>query len=436
MKDTLLKTFIHGSLFSFAAMFIGGVINYLTRRYLALNLSEYNFGLFYGMFSFISIAGSFAEFGLTQSGTVLFAEAATTQQQKEFPKIFSALIFLRMIFCSIIFSGLLIFHAEIRKGFGDVAFLPYLLICLLVLIQIPEGTCTSFWNGKKLFSVSYGLFTCKTILIFLCVSLMTPLFSLTGTCAAFIAAPLVTALSSLSILCIHFRIRPDFHIDKSLWKRVISLSGFVAISIMLLNVIYHVGTVLLTIIKGAESTSYYNIGVSFMQIIQVSMVFPTIFLPIAVQMNREKKYASLKRILYIAVFMTILLLPVTALFFHLASPTLIALLFSEKYGKAAPTVTILCSGLLFYTLSNFLSQIIISMNEVKVMMVNTLITTITNILLNVILILRFDFIGAALASACSYALLSLLHASLLYKRIQTLFNQSTIPVKTCTGKEC
>ena len=57
MKDTLLKTFIHGSLFSFAAMFIGGVINYLTRRYLALNLSEYNFGLFYGMFSFISIAG-------------------------------------------------------------------------------------------------------------------------------------------------------------------------------------------------------------------------------------------------------------------------------------------------------------------------------------------------------------------------------------------
>jgi len=164
MKNSHLKTFIHGSLFSFAAMFIGGIMNYLTRRYLALNLSEYNFGLFYGMFSFVSIAGSFAEFGLTQSGTVLFAEAATAQQkEKDYSNIFSALIFLRSMFCSVIFAGLLIFNSEIRRGFGNVSFLPYLLISLLVLIQIFEGTGTSFWNGTKLFSASYSLFILKTI---------------------------------------------------------------------------------------------------------------------------------------------------------------------------------------------------------------------------------------------------------------------------------
>ena len=387
MMNTHLKTFLHGSLFSFIAMFIGGVVNYLTRRYLALHLSEYNFGLFYGMFSFVCIAGSFAEFGLTQSGTVLFAEAAAAQKKNEFPKIFSALIVLRAIFCTLIFAGLLLFHAEIRKGFGGVAFPTYLLICLLVLIQIPEGTCTSFWNGMKLFSVSYGLFICKTILIFLCVSLLTPLLALPGTCTAFLAGPLTAALISLGILCIHYKIRLNLHIDRSLWKRVLSLSGFVAISIMLLNVIYHIGAVLLTFIKGAESTSYYNIGLSFMQIIQVTMVFPTIFLPI------------------------------TALFFHLTSPALINFLFSEKYGRAAPTVTVLCSGLLFYTLSNFLSQILISMNQVKAMALNTLVVTGINILLNLALIHFYDFTGAAFASAISYILLALLNALLLYSTI-------------------
>lgn len=417
MMNTHLKTFLHGSLFSFIAMFIGGVVNYLTRRYLALHLSEYNFGLFYGMFSFVCIAGSFAEFGLTQSGTVLFAEAAAAQKKNEFPKIFSALIVLRAIFCTLIFAGLLLFHAEIRKGFGGVAFPTYLLICLLVLIQIPEGTCTSFWNGMKLFSVSYGLFICKTILIFLCVSLLTPLLALPGTCTAFLAGPLTAALISLGILCIHYKIRLNLHIDRSLWKRVLSLSGFVAISIMLLNVIYHIGAVLLTFIKGAESTSYYNIGLSFMQIIQVTMVFPTIFLPIAVQMNREKKYTSLKKVLYISVFLTLLVLPITALFFHLTSPALINFLFSEKYGRAAPTVTVLCSGLLFYTLSNFLSQILISMNQVKAMALNTLIVTGINILLNLALIHFYDFTGAAFASAISYILLALLNVLLLYSTI-------------------
>ncbi len=413
MKNPHLKTFLHGSLFSFIAMFIGGVVNYLTRRYLALHLSEYNFGLFYGMFSFVCIAGSFAEFGLTQSGTVLFAEAAAAQK-KEFSKIFSALIVLRAMFCTLIFAGLLLFHAEIRKGFGGVAFPTYLLICLLVLIQIPEGTCTSFWNGMKLFSVSYGLFICKTILIFLCVSLLTPLLALPGTCTAFLAGPLTAALISLGILCIHYKIRLNLHIDRSLWKRVLSLSGFVAISIMLLNVIYHIGAVLLTFIKGAESTSYYNIGLSFMQIIQVTMVFPTIFLPIAVQMNRERKYASLKKVLYISVLLTLLILPVTALFFHLTSPALIALLFSEKYGRAAPTVTILCSGLLFYTLSNFLSQLLITMNAVKPMALNTVAVTGINFLLNFFLIFLFDYTGAAYASAISYFLLALFHAIILY----------------------
>ncbi len=417
MMSGHLKTFVRGSLFSFSAMFIGGVVNYLTRRYLALHLSEYNFGLFYGMFSFVSIAGSFAEFGLTQSGTVLFAEAETEGKTGECSKILTGLLVLRALFCSVIFAGLLLFQEGIRKGFGSVGFLPYLLLCFLILIQIPDGTGISFWNGKKLFSVSNGLFICKTVLIFLGVSLLTPYFSLSGTCAAFAAVSLGTALLSLTMLCVHFRIRPAFPLDRTLWKRMLSLSGYVALSIMFLNVVYHIGGVLLTFLKGAESTSYYNIGLSFMQIIQVTMVFPTIFLPIAVQMTRERKFDSLKKVLYLSVVVTLLLLPATAVFFHLTSPALIALLFAEKYAPAAPTVTILCSGLLFYTLSHFLSQILISMNAVKAMALNTLMVTGLNLLLNLLFIHFFDYTGAAWASAVSYFCLALLNALLLHRTI-------------------
>ena len=51
------------------------------------------------------------------------------------------------------------------------------------------------------------------------------------------------------------------------------------------------------------------------------------------------------------------------------------------------------------------------------MMLNTLFTVIINLPLNIILISELDYIGAALASALSYVLLSTLHTVLLYRTI-------------------
>ena len=62
------------------------------------------------------------------------------------------------------------------------------------------------------------------------------------------------------------------------------------------------------------------------------------------------------------------------------------------------------------------------------MAINTLAATGLNIVLNVLLIYRYDYTGAAFASAASYLLLALLNALLLYRTISfSLKEQSFKP---------
>ena len=171
--------------------------------------------------------------------------------------------------------------------------------------------------------------------------------------------------------------------------------------------IYYMDTVMLTAIKGVTSSALYNVALPIMQIVQAAMVFPLIILPVAVQMSREKRYLQLKQISLWAIGVAAVAFPVTFLFFHLLSPWLIRILFSAQYLAAAPAVSILCSGLIFYTLGSFLMQIVLTMGGAGRMALITLFTSICNVILNWCLISLYDYIGAACATAGSYLIFSL-----------------------------
>ena len=69
-----LKIFIFGSAVTITGNVVVGLVNYLVRRTLALNLSSSDYGSFYGTFALISILLAVFDFGLTDAGSVLVAE--------------------------------------------------------------------------------------------------------------------------------------------------------------------------------------------------------------------------------------------------------------------------------------------------------------------------------------------------------------------------
>ena len=83
------KTFLRGSAVSLLGTGIFGIVNYLIRRTLCLDLSLADYGSFYGTFALLSMIFGFTDLGLTQTGTLLIAASADDPEKRD--RVFSHL---------------------------------------------------------------------------------------------------------------------------------------------------------------------------------------------------------------------------------------------------------------------------------------------------------------------------------------------------------
>ena len=87
-------------------------------------------------------------------------------------------------------------------------------------------------------------------------------------------------------------------------------------------------------------------------------------------------------------------------------------LFNEKGIEAAPAVTILWCGMVFFSIASFNITALNSGGRQKNAAYIVLVCVFVNFVLNVILIPYFDYIGAALATATTYLIMAF--ASIIY----------------------
>ncbi len=403
MKGSYFQLFLKGCSFSVVALGCMGVLNYLIRRYQVFHLSEYEYGLFYSILALVSLTGSFAEFGLTQAGTVLIAEASLQPERKErLSSCFSGLLGFKFTTSMVLFLILLVFNVPIREHYlKGVPFLFYLTGIALLLAQMADSAFKALWNGTKNYFLQNAISIVQAALLFGLVLCLTDRYSVQGSLLAFLAAPVLISSSALLAARKKLGIRLRLP-ERGGLKRLLCLSGLVGIGTTLLNMTYQLNVALLTLLKGVEASADYNIALPIMQIMQLSMVIPFIFLPIAVQMVREKEYKAIGRYQLSATLVTLGAVPVAFLVFREISPFLVRLLFSGKYEFVAPTVTVLCSGQLLFTYGSFLMQIMIAMDGARVTAVIAAVTFLINVILNFLLIGQFGIQGAAWSTFFAY----------------------------------
>jgi O-antigen/teichoic acid export membrane protein len=165
-------------------------------------------------------------------------------------------------------------------------------------------------------------------------------------------------------------------------------------------------TICLTWLKGLESVAMYQVALPIMQIAQGFFVFPVIFTPYVAEMWQKKDYAGIKRSCYLGDLMMLLTLPVFILVGIYFAPYLIKILFDEKGIEAAPAVTILWCGMVFFSIASFNITALNSGGRQKHAAYIVLVCVFVNFALNVMLIPYFDYIGAALATATTYLIMA------------------------------
>ena len=420
MNISYLRTFIQGSCIYIAGNTIIGFLNYFIRRTMALNLSISDYGTFYSAFAIICLIMAFTDLGIVQSGTVLISENAANSDKKLLSYSFSCIFWLKFSFAFVALVLILLFHNLIvnkyLKGTGHLAFL---YLSFLLFFQVPETAFTALWNGLKKFFITNLIGTFRSIFLCLSVFILVKKFALPGAAAAYLLTSDNVLQLSFLLLYTTQNLQLKLKIPGKIWKRLLSLSGFIAFSTLMLNIIFHMDTIMLTSLKGIESSGIYNIALPIAQLVFSPLVFATVFLPIAVSMVKEHRYADLKKVSYISIFLTFLALPVVVGVIYLLAPFLIRILFNEKFiPQTAPVLPILSGGFLFYALGNMIAQIMIAFNAMKEIITAATATFLSNLLLNFIFIHFWGIQGAAWATCLSYGIFSLFTILFFFRKLK------------------
>lgn len=421
MSESPFKTFMRGSVISLLGTGILGLLNYFVRRTLSIQLSEIDYGIFYSTFALLSLIYGFGDLGMTQSATTLIAKYAGTPKQGS---LFSALFLFRLGVTTIATVAVLGGSGFLSEHYLKTSLHAPLLILAGMLFFQSMGSCfRSLWIGLKQFGTMQIIQVLGVVLLLLGVLAVGRGGNLTLICLVFFIATAITTIGSALYEFWRGRIAWSFKVDKSSWGELLGLGGGLAFSSTLFTSLYYMDTVMLTSLEGVESSAMYNVALPIMQIMQSAMVFPAVMLPVAMDMTKRMDFRGLRKFTILALLATLLAAPFCYLFFHWSAAWLIGVLFSVKYVAAAPAVPLLCTASLFFTLGNFLLQILICQGKTGLIALIAGICFGSNFLLNFFLIRHFGFTGAAAATLCSYVIFVLAAAGILMIIFRKKINQ-------------
>ncbi|MBU2711723.1 flippase [Zooshikella harenae] len=182
--------------------------------------------------------------------------------------------------------------------------------------------------------------------------------------------------------------------------------------------------IMLTAMVSVESMAVFSTAVRltdawyFIPAAVVNSTFPAIMTS---KLKSQVEYlSSLQNLFMLLVLMSFLvILPTMCL-----APVIIQVLFGVEYAKASTVLMIYIWGLLFVALGMCSGSWIFAESKVKLALYRTSVGTITNFLLNYLLIPKYGAVGAAMATVCSLAIAFYLF-DLFHPAMRSLFFMKT-----------
>lgn len=196
---------------------------------------------------------------------------------------------------------------------------------------------------------------------------------------------------------------PKIAVDLGFWKPTIKEALPLSITSIFSMMIFRVDTVILSIMKGAEAVGFYNAAYRLMEAliffpaVYTTSIFP-VFSALYVSSQKPLKSAYEKSFKYL----TILSLPI-AVGTTLLADQIILLIFKSAYIPSILTLQIVIWVLPFTFVNYILGSLLTSMNRQYTVLKITIICLAMNIMMNIILIPIYSYLGAAFVTVITDA---------------------------------
>jgi len=424
-KDYARQALVGVSIILFV-YFLNALISYSLRLIMAKNLDVKEYGLFYALFSFLSLIFILRDLGLNQALVKFIPELVVHKQEG---KIKASVFFILGIefLLSILITGALFiaapflaevyFHETLAVQFIRLFSVAFFLFALeYVLASLLQGfqRITSLALYQLLRNAL--LFVCTAALFWFGFGLYAPVLSylVVSVLASCILIPFILK-RIFAIHAIHMQWN-----QKENWK--IFRYGIVAFLSGIGGVfLQYTDTTMLTYMRGLEETGLYNVAVPTAAIIlYFSSAVTTVSFPLFSELyaaRLKQKIRSAFDIIYRYVFLVSI--PVVALF--IVFPELIiGLLFGQKFVGAAKSLQILVIGSFLYVITQINFSFFNAANKQRYPMLLLVVAEVMNIVGNYFAIPRYGMTGAALVSVVCFFI---------------MFITSTVMVRRLTGAQ-
>lgn len=425
--DDSLRKVVKTSMFVFVGIVLSKILTYIYRVIIARKFGPEVFGLFSLALVILGWFNTIASFGLDGglSRYIPFYRGRGEKDKIRF--IFKYLIIVYLISGTIFGILLFLFSETISlKIFHNSQLIPFLrifsiIIPISILTQPFIGTLKAYekigWHSF-IFNISQNVVKI-VILVFLIIlgikSNSVAWSYLMGTLSMVLLAYIVLKKNVKELFDkINLKSAEKKKLSKKLWGFSLPLMFFSIIG----SLFYWVDTLMLGYYKGATYVGHYSVAMSLaFLLLMTSELLTPLFFPMVMKAYSQRKMAIIKNLskqltkwiflINLPLFLSIFLFP----------GAFINILFGSAFSKANNALRILSIGTLFSSVIVISNQLMYASGKSKLILSNIVISTITNIVLNIILIPipKILFIenpygleGAAIATTISVILLNML----------------------------
>ncbi len=222
-------------------------------------------------------------------------------------------------------------------------------------------------------------------------------------------------------------LKPRIEVDLSFWKGVVREAWPFALTSVLVSIYYWMDSVMLSYMKGNEIVGWYNAAY---RIVLVALVVPQIYV-VSIFPNLSRYYISkkegfdevsrrsLKYMLILSMFISTLV--------TISAKEIVLLIYGADYLPSASALRVLIWTIVFAFQNSVFYHVISSMNQQKIVSKISAIGALVNLLLNLLLIPEYSFLGAGVATLITEAVITLGMAIFIVKtEREALFHFKTV----------
>ena len=195
----------------------------------------------------------------------------------------------------------------------------------------------------------------------------------------------------------HFNpVKPCF--DLVFWKEILKQSLPMGFSFIMIRIYYNLDSVMLSFMKNDEIVGWYSAAYKIiLAILTVGGFYYTAIFPIMSNLYKTS-IEQLKKLLEVSLSLIILIIVPLLLIVMLSAKHFIIFIYGPQYAKSVVIFQILLCSIVIIFISSIFGWCLLGCNRQKYYMASVTVGAVTNIILNFLLIPRFEMVGAAVAT--------------------------------------